>query len=319
MGSCQLGKHTRVSFPKRLESRTKSPFELVHTDVWGLSRTTSTLGFRYFVTFIDDFFRCTSLFLMKSQTKQFSVFQKFFVEIHNQFHTSIRILRSDNALEYLSAPFSAFLSSHGILYQFSYAYTPQQNGMAEHKNRHLVETARTTLLYHIVPQRFLGNGILNVCYLINRMPSSVPGDQVPHSLLFPNQPLFGLPPLVFGCTCFVHTLTPSQDKLSAKITKCIFLSYSRLQRGYRCYSPDKHQYFISTDVTFFEHSSIFSSPPPSNLEVLSLPLIFPLPALSSESPVTPPQPLQVYTRHPHTDTGPHNDSSPMAPPSTTPI
>ena len=57
--SCQLGKHTRVLFPKRLDPQTKSPFELVHTDVWGPSRSTSTLGFRYFVTFIDDYFRCT--------------------------------------------------------------------------------------------------------------------------------------------------------------------------------------------------------------------------------------------------------------------
>ena len=65
------------------------------------------------------------------------MFQKFFAEIRNQFHTSIRILRNDNALEYF-APFSAFLSSHGILHQSSCAYTPRQNGVAEHKNRHLV-------------------------------------------------------------------------------------------------------------------------------------------------------------------------------------
>ena len=57
--SCQLEKHTRVSFPKRLEQRTKSPFELVHTNICGPSRTESTLGFRYFVTFIDDYSRCT--------------------------------------------------------------------------------------------------------------------------------------------------------------------------------------------------------------------------------------------------------------------
>ena len=42
--SCQLEKHTRVSFPKRLDQRTKSPFELVHTDVWDPSRTKSTWG-----------------------------------------------------------------------------------------------------------------------------------------------------------------------------------------------------------------------------------------------------------------------------------
>ena len=43
--SCQLGKHTRFSFPQRLNNRAKSPFELVHTDVWGPCRTASTLGF----------------------------------------------------------------------------------------------------------------------------------------------------------------------------------------------------------------------------------------------------------------------------------
>ena len=91
---------------------------------------------------------------MKSRTELFPVFQKFFAEIHNQFHTSIRILRNDNALEYLSAPFSAFLFSNRILHQSSSAYTPQQNGVAECKNRHLVEIVRTLLLKHTIPQHF---------------------------------------------------------------------------------------------------------------------------------------------------------------------
>ena len=99
--SCQLGKHTRVSFPKHLDQWTKSPFELVHTDIWGPSRAESTLGFRYFVTFIDGYSRCTWLFLMKTHAKLFPIFQKFQAEIRTQFNTSIRILLSDNAKEYL--------------------------------------------------------------------------------------------------------------------------------------------------------------------------------------------------------------------------
>ncbi|RVW93803.1 Retrovirus-related Pol polyprotein from transposon TNT 1-94 [Vitis vinifera] len=173
--SCQLGKHTRVSFPKRLNNRAKSPFELVHTDVWGPCRTASTLGFQYFVTFIDDYSR---------------------------------------------SQFTSFMSHHGILHQSSCAHTPQQNGVAERKNRHLVETTRTLLLHSHVPFRFWGDAVLTACYLINRMPSSVLHDQIPHSLLFPDQPLYFLPPRVFGCTCFVHILTPGQDKLSAKAMKC---------------------------------------------------------------------------------------------------
>ena len=89
--SCQLGKHTHVLFPKRLVPRTKSHFELVHIDVWGPSRSTSTLGFRYFVTFIDDYSRCTWLFLMKTRAELFSIFKKFNAEIRTQFNTFICI------------------------------------------------------------------------------------------------------------------------------------------------------------------------------------------------------------------------------------
>ncbi|RVW98410.1 Retrovirus-related Pol polyprotein from transposon RE1 [Vitis vinifera] len=195
--SCQHGKHTRVSFPKRLNNRAKSPFELVHTDVWGPCRTASTLDFSIL-----------SLSLM----------------------TILDVL----------AQFTSFMSHHGILHQSSCAHTPQQNGEAERKNRHLVETARTLLLHNHVPFRFWGDAVLTACYLINRMPSSVLHDQIPHSLLFPDQPLYFLPPRVFGCTCFVHILTPGQDKLSAKAMKCLFLGYSRLQKGYRCYSLETH-------------------------------------------------------------------------------
>nr|CAN76199.1 hypothetical protein VITISV_032532 [Vitis vinifera] len=130
---------------------------------------------------------------------------------------------------------------------------------AEHKNRHLVETARILLLHSHVPFHFWGDAILIAYYLINNMPSSILHDQIPHSLIFPTQSLYFLPLRVFGCTYFVHTLTPGQDKLSAKATKCIFLGYSRLQNGYHCYYPDTHRYFLFADVTFSEDSPFFSS------------------------------------------------------------
>ena len=88
---------------------------------------------------------------MKTRAELFSIFKKFHAEIPTKFNASIHILRSDTAKEYLSMSFSSFMSSHGILLQSSCAYTPQQNGVAEHKNRHLVETTRTLLLHHKVP------------------------------------------------------------------------------------------------------------------------------------------------------------------------
>ena len=146
------------------------------------------------------------------------------------------------------------------------------------------------------------------------MPSSVLHDQIPHSILLPTQPLFYLPPRVFGCVCFVHILTPGQDILSTKATKCVFLGYSRLQRGYRCYFPDTNRCFISADVTFFEDSSFFSLAMRSSApDVLSIPLVLPSPDFPSPPLDVVTRPLQVYTRRPRPrpPTGPRVDSSLM--------
>ena len=72
--------------------------------------------------------------------------------------------------------------------------------------------------------------------------------------------------------------------------KCIFLGYSRLQKGYRCYSPDTHRYFLSADVTFFENSSFFSSS-----ESLPISKVLTLPYTSPPSDALS-RPLQVYHR-----------------------
>ena len=125
------------------------------------------------------------------------------------------------------------------------------------------------------------------------MSSSIFHDKIPHSILFPSQPLFCLPPRVFGCVCFVHILILGQDKLSSKATKCVFLGYSQLQRGYHCYYPNTHRYFVSADVTFFENSFMFPITHPSSSYVISLPLIYPVLDTSPIPPATPPRPLQV--------------------------
>ena len=97
---------------------------------------------------------------MKDHSKLFSVFKSFFDEIQNQFGVSIRTFHSDNALEYLSSQFQQFMPHHGIIHQTSCPYTPQQNGVAKRKNRHLIETARTLLIQSHVPLRFWGNAVL---------------------------------------------------------------------------------------------------------------------------------------------------------------
>lgn len=121
----------------------------------------------------------------------------------------------------------------------------------QRKNRHLLDTARTLLLHHHVPFCFWADAVLAACYLINRMPSSVIDNKIPHECLFPTDPLSQLSLRVFGCTCFVHDHSPGRDKLSPRAIKCVFLGYSRVQKGYKCFDHVSRRYHFSVDVTFF--------------------------------------------------------------------
>ena len=86
--------------------------------------------------------------------------------------------------------------------------------------------------------------------------------------------------------------------------RSVFLGYSLLQRGYRCYSPDINRYFISIDGTFFEDSSFSPVASPPVPDVLSIPLVLPSPNFPSPPTDVVTRPLQVYTHHPRPSTGP---------------
>jgi transposase InsO family protein len=65
--------------------------------------------------------------------------------IKNQYGTTIKVLRSDNGTEYVNQDFGKFLSQNGIEHQTTCVNTPEQKGVAERKNRHLLEVARSLM------------------------------------------------------------------------------------------------------------------------------------------------------------------------------
>ena len=108
-----------------------------------------------------------------------------------------------------------------------------------------------------VPKHFLVNAISTTCFLINKIPSSVLNWATPYHQLFSNNPLFPIDLKVFGCTSFVRDVRPQVSKLDPKSLKCIFVGYSRVQKGYRSYCPSFRHYFVSIDITFSE-TTLFS-------------------------------------------------------------
>ena len=143
--SCKLSKSKVLPFPHHA-SRASQCFELIHSDVWGIAPVVSHAYYKYFVTFIDDFGRFTWVYFLQAKGEVFSVFQCFLSLLETQFSASIKVLRFDSGSEYMSNEFQVFLQRKGIISQRSCLSTPQQNGVDERKNRHLLDVVRTLLL-----------------------------------------------------------------------------------------------------------------------------------------------------------------------------
>ena len=246
--TCCLSKSHILPFPIH-RARALSSFDIIHTDVWGIAPTLSRTGFKYYVTFIDDHSRFTWIYFMRFKSEVFSLFQKFYNMVHTQFQKAIKILRSDSGGEYMSHDFSAFLSDKGILHQKSCPHTPQQNGVAERKNRHILETVRTLLLESLVPPTFWCDAAQTAVYLLNRHPSSILGKTTPYEALFGHTPSYSHL-RVFGCLCFVHLPPTERTKLSPQAAKCLFLGYSTENKGFLCYDQSEKRMRISHNVIF---------------------------------------------------------------------
>ena len=243
--TCYLSKSTRLPFMLS-SSRSNKMFDIVHSDVWGPT-IESFDGYKYFVSFVDDFSRVTWIYLLKFKSEVMHVFQNFHMLVMTQFFTKIKILRSDNGTEFMSKNMTQYLASHGILHQSSCVGTPQQNGVAECKNRDLLEKTRALMLHMHVPKMFCSHGVLSAAYLINRLPSRVLQFKSPLEVLQKQPP--NLSHLrVFGCTYFVHIQNLHRDKLDPRAAKCVFLGYSSTHKGYKCYHPPSKKLLISRDV-----------------------------------------------------------------------
>ncbi|GKV03587.1 hypothetical protein SLEP1_g15862 [Rubroshorea leprosula] len=134
-------------------SHSTTPFNLVHSDVWGPSPTPTMGG--------------------SSHSELSQIYIDFATMVKTQFSKIIKVLRTDNATEYLSTKLQSFLKEQGTLPQQSCPYTSEQNGRAERKHRHILDSVHALLISSSCPERFWGEAALTAAYLINRIPSSV--------------------------------------------------------------------------------------------------------------------------------------------------
>lgn len=163
---CANSRQTRTTFPSSSIS-SKKIFDLIHVDTWGPYKTPTHNGFKYFLTIVDDFSRGTWTFLLSTKANASTILKHFFAMIERQFQTTVKILRSDNALELGSSKeTSLFLAEKGIIHQTSCFSSPQQNGVVEQKHRHLLETCRALLFQSNLPTQYWGECLMHATFLI---------------------------------------------------------------------------------------------------------------------------------------------------------
>ena len=168
---CLLGKQFRKSFPKESNSRAQKPLELIHTDVCGPFKPNSLGKSNYFLLFIDDLSRKTWVYFLKQKSEVFEAFKKFKAAVEKESGYQIKAMRSDRGGEFTSKEFLEFCEANGIRRPLTVPRSPQQNGVAERKNRTILDMARSMLKSKRLPKEFWAKAVACAVYLSNRSPT----------------------------------------------------------------------------------------------------------------------------------------------------
>ncbi|GJV64547.1 putative RNA-directed DNA polymerase [Tanacetum coccineum] len=176
---CMIGKQTKEAIPKSSSWRAGEILELVHSDICGPITPTSHAGKKYFLSFIDDYSRKGWVYFLTEKSQAFESFKDFKSKVETETGKVVKALRTDRGGEYLSNEFSEFCRKHGIKRQLTTSFTPQQNGVAERKNRTVINMVVTLLSAKNMPKIFWAEATAWSFYVLNRSTTKALSDVTP--------------------------------------------------------------------------------------------------------------------------------------------
>jgi hypothetical protein len=238
---------------------TKAPFigqnervsdllELVHTDICGPMSFVARGGFKYYITFIDDFSRYGYIYLMRHKLESFEMLKEFQNEVQNQLAKKIKFLWSDGGDEYLSLEFNSHLKRCGIVPKLTLPGMPQWNGVSKQRNRTLLDMVRSMMSQTDLLLSFWGYVLETVTFTLNRV-STKTVERTPYEIWSGKHPRFSFLK-VWRCEAYGKRLM--SDKLTPKSDKCFFVGYPRKTKWYYFYNKTEGKVFIARNGVFME-------------------------------------------------------------------
>ncbi|GJS94889.1 putative ribonuclease H-like domain-containing protein [Tanacetum coccineum] len=235
--ACQKGKQHKASCKAKLMSSISQPLQMLHMDLFGPTSVRSINHKTYCLVVTDDFSRFSWVFFLASKDETSGILKRFITEIENQLNHKVKVIRCDNGTEFKNREMNEFCGLKGIKREFSVARTPQQNGVAERKNKTLIEAARTMLADSLLPTVFWAEAVNTACYVLNRVLVTKPHNKTPYELII------GRPPSIsfmrpFGCpVTILNTLDPL-GKFDGKAEEGFLVGYSVNSKAFRGQGPN---------------------------------------------------------------------------------
>lgn len=217
----------------------------------GILLVTSLGGYLYYAIFVDEFSCKTWIYFLKRKDEVFKWFHFFKALVENQTGKKIKRLRTDNGIEYESNEFNDFCREASIKREIIVPYTPEQNGVAERKNRMIMEATHAMIYDQSLPKFLWGEAANTAAYVQNRSVHQALDLKAPEEVFTgkkPNVSHFR----IFGCLVYFHVPKEKRNKFESSGKKGIFIGYSENSKAYRIYVPSQGDVEVIHDVTFDE-------------------------------------------------------------------
>ncbi|GJY27519.1 putative ribonuclease H-like domain-containing protein [Tanacetum coccineum] len=172
--------------------------------------------------------------------------------IENQLNHKVKIIRCDNGTKFKNYEMNQFCGIKGIKREFSNASTPQQNRVAERKNRTLIEASRTMLADSLLPIPFWAKAVNIVCYVQNRVLVTKPHNKTPYELLIGRTPIISFM-RPFGCLVTILNTLDHLGKFDGKADEGFLVGYSINSKAFRVFNSRTRKVEENLHVNFLEN------------------------------------------------------------------